>query len=44
MGVRLVQLYNKVIHQHCTGGNMYLQVERKKWCNIKIEKNEENYL
>ena len=27
---------NTVIPQYCTGSNMYLQVERKKWCKIRM--------
>ena len=37
---------NMVILRCCTGSNMYLQVERKKWCKIEcsIEMNKGNYL
>ena len=39
MGERRVQLHNMVIQRYYTGGNIaniYLQVERKKWCTNRM--------
>ena len=43
-GVRQVQLYNTVIRLYCTSGNMYFQLEMKKWCKIRMKKNKGNHL